>query len=260
MTEPRLSAPDHPALQLLMEHLLVLRFATTKQLARLTGDRYGSARSALRQTTRHLNFLERRGDVLRLERRVGGWLGGSGPAVWALTTSGYRRVAGKRGSRQRPHLLSTTFLEHLLAVAEARVVITETVRTMPDAAMVVQAEPHCWRTYVGLHGERLSLRPDLMLELTTTAYQDRYFIEVDRATENPARVIAKSRQYQQYRRSGIEQQHAGVFPAVLWIVPSEKRRAQLERHIAAAELPRGMFHALTLADLSGVLREGPPSS
>ncbi|WP_282857232.1 replication-relaxation family protein [Pseudoclavibacter helvolus] len=236
------------------------RFATTPQLARLDHERYGSSRSALRQTTRQLTALESAGLVLRLDRRVGGWPGGSGPAVWALTTTGYHHVTGTKGTRQRPRLLSTTFLEHLLAVTETRVLVAETIRGIDAASVQVEHEPDCWRSYLGLHGQRLTLRPDLRLEVTTREFRDSYFMEIDRATENPARVIAKCRQYQQYRRTGQEQHRAGTFPAVLWIVPHTKRRDQLTQHIHQAELTSGMFHVLTLDELPTILRDGPPTS
>lgn len=259
MTLPIISPSTSPAHTALLAHLLVLRFATTTQLARLERPTYGSSRSALRQTTRHLTALESAGLVLRLDRRVGGWPGGSGPAVWALTTSGYRHATGTKGTRQRPRLLSTTFLEHLLAVAETRVVVAETVRSIDGAGVRVDHEPDCWRTYLGMLGQRLTLRPDLRLEITTREFRDSYFLEIDRATENPARVIAKCRQYQHYRRTGLEQQAAGAFPAVLWIVPYPKRRDQLTHHIQEAQLTTGMFHVLTLDELPDVLRSGPPT-
>lgn len=260
MTLPTISPDTSPAHTALLAHLLVLRFATTTQLARLERPAYGSSRSALRQTTRHLTALESSGLVLRLDRRVGGWPGGSGPAVWALTTSGYRHATGTKGSRQRPRLLSTTFLEHLLAVAETRVVVAETVHSIDGAIVRVDHEPDCWRTYLGMLGQRLTLRPDLRLEITTREFRDSYFLEIDRATENPARVIAKCRQYQQYRRAGLEQQATGAFPAVLWIVPHARRRDQLVQHIRQAELTSGMFHVLTLNELPTVLRDGPPTA
>lgn len=259
MTLPTISPGTSPAQAALLARLIVLRFATTTQLARLERPSYGSNRSAVRQTSRHLTALESAGLVLRLDRRVGGWPGGSGPAVWALTTTGYHHATGTKGTRQRPRLLSTTFLEHLLAVAEARVVVAETVRSIDGAGVRVDHEPDCWRTYLGMLGQRLTLRPDLRLEITTREFRDNYFLEIDRATENPARVVAKCRQYQQYRRTGLEQQTAGAFPAVLWIVPHTKRRDQLTQHIREAQLTTGMFHVLTLNELPTVLRDGPPT-
>lgn len=260
MTTANPSPGMSPIQATLLDRLLTLRFATTLQLSRLDQPLYGSRRSALRQTTRHLTTLEKAGFALRLDRRVGGWPGGSGPAVWALTTSGYHQATGTTGTRQRPRLLSTTFLEHLLAIAETRVVIEETTRALQGAEVRIESEPTCWRNYLGPHAQRLTLRPDLRLEFTTPEFRDNYFIEIDRATENPARVIAKCGQYQQYRRTGLEQQAAGAFPAVLWIVPHSKRRDQLTQHILEAQLTTGMFHVLTLSDLPTVLRDGPPTT
>lgn len=252
--------PDHPIHLSLLRQLFEIRFATTEQLARLTEPAYGSRRSAIRQTTRHLTTLEQTGLVLRLDRRIGGWRRGSAPTIWTLTTSGHRSLTGQRNKRLRPHLTSTTFLEHLLAVAETRVIVAETLRhDDADRALMIQGEPSCWRTYLGPYGQQLTLRPDLHITIRTVKYEDRYFIEVDRATENPARVVAKCQQYVQYRRTGTEQKSHGVFPAVLWIVPTITRRDQLRRHLAAADLPSGMFHALTLADLPGIILNGPPT-
>lgn len=141
-----------------------------------------------------------------------------------------------------------------------RLVATETIRTIPQASLAVQTEPACWRRFLGPHGQPLTLRPDLHLAITTPAYHDRYFIEVDRATENPARVIAACQRYVHYRQLGIEQQATGLFPAVLWIVPHQARRTQLARHLAEAQLPDGLFHSLTLAELPALLRDGPPAS
>lgn len=254
-----MTAPlDYPIYRELLAHVHELRFATTEQLARLTKEHYVSARSARRQTMRHLAKLEQHGQLLRLERRIGGWQRGSAPSIWALTTAGSRHVTGQGRARQRPNLISTTFLEHLLAVAEARVMATEVVEQIADAELRIETEPVCWRSYLGPHGERLTLRPDLLMSVTTTEFLDRYFVEVDRATENPARVIAKCWQYVRYRRSGAEQRASGAFPAVLWIVPTAKREAQLRAHIQAAELPRGMFLVLTLDQLPEVVRDGPP--
>ena len=110
-------ACDHPAAHRLLALLATYRFATTTQLARLTVEAYGSLSSAIRQTLRHLARLQERDLVTRLERRVGGWQGGSTVSIWTLTTRGRRVQTGSR-SRQRPRSLSTSFLAHLLAITE----------------------------------------------------------------------------------------------------------------------------------------------
>jgi len=249
----------HPARTRILRFLCEHRYATTKQLARLAADDYTSPRSALRQTSRHLTALSEAGMVTHLERRVGGWQGGSTQSIWALTTTGHHTLTRTRASRQRPHLVSTTFLDHLLAISEVRVTVEETTRSLPGAQCAVQTEPLCWRTHLGPHGQQVTLRPDLALTVTTPEFEDRYFLEVDRATENPARVITTCQRYQHYRHTGMEQSHGGVFPAVIWIVPTHTRARQLTTAIQAdPRIDRPLFTVTTLSDLPDLIRNGPP--
>lgn len=246
----------HELLTLLLEH----RFATTDQLARLTASRYGSPRSARRQTNRHLAALAQRGHAQYLNRRVGGWQGGSAAAVWTLTTTGHRLLTNST-RRQRPRLLSTGFLAHTLAVTETRVLITEHAQTTSGAVVSIQPEPLCWRSYLDATGMRVALKPDLAAMISTPEFTDRYFIEVDRATENPARIIRKCQQYDTYRSRGIEQEVHGAFPLVVWIVPTQQRREQLLRHLAAQErLPTRLFQIVTPETFPALLRDGPTAS
>ena len=60
---------------------------------------------------------------------------------------------------------------------------------MERGDLQLDTEPDCWRTYLGAGGERLTLRPDLAATITSPDYQDHYYLEVDRDTENPARII-----------------------------------------------------------------------
>lgn len=89
-------------------------------------------------------------------------------------------------------------------------------------------------------------------------YEDHYFFEIDRATENPARVLHACRRYQRYWQTGLEQQRHGLFPAVVWIVPNETRRWQLQRHIAAtADLDQRLLRVIIPSELAQLLRRGP---
>lgn len=249
------SPVHHELLVLLLEY----RFVTTDQLARLTAGHYGSGRSARRQTNRHLAALTHQGQIHCLNRRVGGWQGGSAAAVWTLTTTGHRQLTGST-QRQRPRLLSTGFLAHSLAVTETHVLITEHARAT-GAVVSAQPEPLCWRSYLDVTGMRVALKPDLAATISTPEFTDRYFIEVDRATENPARVIRKCQQYATYRRLGVEQERHGAFPLVVWIVPTSQRREQLQRHLAEQErLPGHLFQVVTPAEFVPLLQGGPTTS
>lgn len=251
----------HPIHQQLLDLVREHRFITTHQLVRLTVNAYGSNRSATRQTLRHLNSLRDRHLVVRLERRVGGWQGGSTVTIWTLTTRGHRHLTGST-ARLRPHHYSTTFLEHLLAITETRVVLHEATAQHPELQITVTGEPGGWRRYLSAQGVMVTLKPDLAVSVISPDYLDKYLLEIDRATENPARVIRKCWQYVQHRRSGQEQQlHDGVYPFVVWLVPHAQRKQQLMRALdQEPKLHRELFTVITPGELLPMIRDGPSAA
>ena len=256
-------APIHPMQARLLALVAAHRFATTTQLARLTAPEYASPASALRQTQRHLASLAQQRLLTSLERRVGGWQGGSAVTIWAATTRGHRRVAADEGEgevprRQRPREVSTTFLDHLLAITEVRTSIEEAVRQEADTEATVALEPECWRTALSPSGQVQVLRPDLAVTITSPAYEDRYLIEVDRATENPGRVIATCWRYQEHQATSAQASDGDVFPLVVWLVPTDRRRHRLERAIAhSTGLLRELFRVIRLDQLPTLIHGGP---
>ena len=255
-------APIHPMQARLLALVAAHRFATTTQLARLTAPEYASSASALRQTQRHLASLAQQRLLTSLERRVGGWQGGSAVTIWTATTRGHRRVAaegeGEVPRRQRPREVSTTFLDHLLAITEVRTSIEEAVRQEADTEAAVALEPECWRTALSPSGQVQVLRPDLAVTITSPAYEDRYLIEVDRATENPGRVIATCWRYQEHQAASSQASDGGVFPLVVWLVPGDRRRHRLERAIAhSTGLLRELFRVIRLDQMPTLIRGGP---
>lgn len=254
--------PIHPMQARLLALVAAHRFATTTQLARLTALEYASPASALRQTQRHLASLAQQCLLTSLERRVGGWQGGSAVTVWAATTRGHRCVAAAEGEevprRQRPREVSTTFLDHLLAITEVRTSIEEAVRQEADTEAAVALEPDCWRTALSPSGQVQVLRPDLAVTITSPAYEDRYLMEVDRATENPGRVIATCWRYQEHQATTSQVSDDGVFPLVVWLVPTDRRRHRLERAIAhSTGLLRELFRVIRLDQLPTLIHGGP---
>ena len=256
--------PIHPMQARLLALVAAHRFATTTQLARLTALEYASSASALRQTQRHLASLAQQRLLTGLERRVGGWQGGSAVTVWTATTRGHRLVAAENGEdeevprRQRPREVSTTFLDHLLAITEVRTSIEEAVRQEADTEATVVLEPDCWRTALSPSGQVQVLRPDLAVTITSPAYEDRYLIEVDRATENPGRVIATCWRYQEHQATSAQASDGDVFPLVVWLVPSDRRRHRLERAIAhSTGLLRELFRVIRLDQLPTLIHGGP---
>jgi len=197
----------------------------------------------------------------------------------------------KRFREPRP-----SFLEHTLAVAELSIRLMEmgfleksklvadisceprstqkisTVQTMdfttstasptsPEASITLihqELEPHCWRTYTGIGGAVKTLKPDLYTITSAGDYEDYTFWEVDLSTEAPSQVVRKCEQYIAYRRSGLEQANDDdVFPSVVWLVPTEKRKDSLKRHVA--EIRGGntsIFTVITMDELYALVELG----
>jgi len=236
------------------------RFVTTQQLARLHFE--ATPESAVPRRVNHaLARLRALGVLTALERRIGGVRAGSAGYVWTLTDSGRRIVAATAGETRPPRVRayepSVAFLEHTLAVGETALMAHEAARRGVCRIETLEVEPEAWRPYVGPTGAIVRLKPDLAMVTEAEGFEDRWFIEVDRDTEPPSRVIAKCLAYEQYRATGIEQREHGVFPATVWIVPSERRAIQLRERIASdARLSHQMYAVITLDRFADLLGRG----
>jgi len=134
------------------------------------------------------------------------------------------------------------------------VVSTET----PITLIHQELEPNCWRTYTGIGGAVKTLKPDIYTITSAGEYEDYTFWEVDLSTEAPSQVVRKCEQYIAYRHSGLEQRNSDcVFPSVVWLVPTEKRKDSLKRHIA--EMRGGktdIFTVITMDELYALVELG----
>lgn len=105
-----------------------------------------------------------------------------------------------------------------------------------------------------------SLRPDTYAVTHRGELKHHWFIEVDCNTEAPVRIIAKCNIYLDYLMSTTpEDWCCGQFPAVLWVVPTIKRRDALKRHIAEnfPDFPVGRpFIVVTPQELPALIAEG----
>jgi hypothetical protein len=214
-----LSASDHA----ILADVARLNVASAGQLRRLHADDTITGRRRLR---RDLLRLSDERVLARLERRVGGERAGSDGFVYALDVVGQRIVQPGRRSYRAPWTPQPMHLRHALAVGDLYV------QLRLDAGAEVRltrfdAEPACWRCFYGPGGGRLRLKPDAFVIMDGPGYQDRAFIEIDRATEALPRITAKAKSYVQYFQSGREQAEHGLFPLVVWIAPDERRRNQL---------------------------------
>lgn len=203
----------------------------------------GAARSCNRVLTR---LVECRG-LVRLERRIGGVRAGSASFVYALGPVG-RRVLGGDGGRRKAQEPSLTFLRHRLAVSELVVQLVEAGRTGQLTLLDYETEPTCWRDYVGPHGGREVLKPDLRVTIGTEALEHHWFVEVDLGSEHLPAVVRKCRQYAAYYHFGLEQERFGIFPKVAWLTATAERANGLAAALAAVrDLPHELFAVQPMA-------------
>lgn len=253
-----LSARDLAVLRTVAAH----RYLTTRQVEGFHFADHASSLTGARVARRVLRRLSDQRVLATIERRIGGIRAGSASYVWTVGTVGDRLLRDKAGGiriRQRePGLL---FLDHSLAVADAHLDLVCADREGELEVVEVQCEPACWRPFTGLGGGRLVLQPDLYVVSGDPADPDfvnKWFIEIDRGTENPARLLAKCRHYEAYRRTGTEQQTCGSFPLVVWVLHSEQRMAQLLAAIERdADVDTSLYRVTTQTAFLETVKAGP---
>lgn len=237
----RLSERDEAILTNVAEY----RLLCTRQVEALhfPPTSFSSALSAARCARRVLARLNRDRLLVRLERRVGGVRAGSAGFIHALGPVGHRLLAID-GPRPRLREPSQPFVAHTLAVSQLVVDLMLVERSGRVRIIERQAEPECWRLLPG-HG-RAMLRPDLFLAIAAGDVELRWFVEVDRGTAHLPTLLRKCGLYETYYRSGVEQATHGVFPRVLWIVPTSARLSRLTDAIAEErELTNALFSVAT---------------
>ncbi|MEU4706750.1 replication-relaxation family protein [Nocardia salmonicida] len=194
-------------------------------------------RSAQRVLER-LRSLHVLGDI---ERRMGGAAAGSDGLVHFVDTNGERLLRAETGQPVSRHLTdpSETFLKHTLAIADAHVALARAHHARDVELLTYAVEPACWRRYIGPGGARLTLKPDMYFSVSpgpASEYVDDYFLEVDRGTEPISRLIKKCRDYETYRRTGIEQDNSdGAFPRIIWSMSAKDPAKALRRSAALRE-------------------------
>lgn len=225
----QLSVRDQAVLSSLDQH----PFLTTAQIQRLHFEAHATSESAARICRRVLKRLAELRLIEHLERRVGGVRAGSASFVWRIGPTGDRLRRQQQGNQPRARRKEPSLhhLEHSLAVAETHLRMLEAGADLRLRVLHIETEPTCWRPYLAPGAARAVLKPDLYAVTTgpgaDPSYEDHWFIEVDRGTESLPTLLRKCDQYEQYRRSGREQQAIGVFPFVLWLLPDATRMGRL---------------------------------
>lgn len=230
----RLSDRDLEILRTLRAH----RLATTTQLRRIhlpVLDTQTSTGPTTRSTQRILARLEGHGLTGRLHQRVGGINRGADATVWQLATSGDRLLALLDRHRRRRYIEpGRMFLEHTVSVTELATQLREAVHTGGLDQIDLTTEPSNWRRFNGQHGLLETLKPDLTAVVLSGDYEDHWFFELDRGSEHGSAITRKGLVYQRYAATGVYQNEHGIFPAVLWIVPDDRRRREVESALRRA--------------------------
>lgn len=253
--EARLSARDHAVLQAIRKY----RFLTSTQIGRLYITDCSTKTSQTRQQNLLLQRLGGHGLIRPLERRVGGYGGGSTVQVWHLTEAGQRLLTlNDPGAQPRKRFSepSAMFLHHTLAIAECAVQLICLCRDSEDLSLeLVDAEPSCWRKYRD-DNRTCYLKPDLFAVTSYDGYEDRWFIEMDLGSESMPQVLEKCNAYLRYYYTGLEQKATEMFPLVVWIVKDSQRKENLKACIR--ENLQGhpkMFLVITPDELEKMLRQ-----
>ena len=218
----------------ILKSLQNCRYLTTLQIARLYCGQSINKRAAVRAADRSLTRLRDHNLIRSLQRRIGGVRAGSGSFVWALTPSGFKLLQLRAADNpQRKFFREPTlhFMTHTLVISEAWLQLHEICCKNNMTLARVQFEPDCWRWYTTKGGRKAVLKPDLYAVTQGGGYEDCWFIEIDCDTETIARVMDKCDRFLEYLRTGAEQKQTGVFPNVVWIVPDEKRKNSVLKHL-----------------------------
>lgn len=235
----------------LIAHLARVRIATRKQLVRLQPPA-ASPLAETRRLQRSLVSLVERRVLARLDRPIGGRRGGSDGPLYALDVIGQRLAWEGTRPLRRPWFVGDRFVAHVLAVTDTYVRIVEGTRAGRLQVIDFDGEPGCWRHFLGSSGERQSLKPDAFVRAVEGDWEHLVFLEIDLATESLGTIAQKAKVYGHAYRAGGEQQRLGIFPAVVWLTVSERRRAALVDVLS--RLPADLWKLHRVARLEEVAR------
>lgn len=263
--QAQLSGRDFAILTTLRDY----RLAAGGQLRRLFFANHSSAEAAARAARHSLRRLANLGLTDALQRRIGGIRAGSTGLVWHLSRTGIRLLIHtneiSRTNQNSRNALTLTepslrTLDHTLAITETMVRLRETARDNLSELIQLQPEPGCWRQYTNPFGGLMTLKPDMFAITAASAeFESIWFLEIDRATESRATVSRKAEAYENYRRSGREQQIQGVFPRVAWLTPDSSRAEMIRETLARNLKNDSRIHlALTLDEFIAKVCEPPP--
>lgn len=256
----QLTDRDHAILRSVNDH----RFLTVQQIQALHFANLAPT-SARRTTKRVLARLRSLRVLGALVQTIGGARAGSQGLVHYVDAVGDRILRGRSGrDARRTYEPSARFVKHRLAIADAHIALIEADRNNAIELVGSAVEPATWRTYIGLGSARRTLKPDLFAETATDDdLVHAWFIEIDLGTEHIPTLLAKCREYEAYRQTGIEQDRYGGFPLIIWSMShpdpanaARRREALIKAITADPRLPNALFRVINPAGLLAVIQKG----
>jgi len=235
----------------ILRYVSDLRFVSGRQIARLCFPDAGDMAS--RQARQACLRLTRLDVLARLPRPVGGARAGSAGYVYYVGLVGQRLAIRRRWKPahrvRRPREPGTLFQAHTLLVAELHVLIREADRTDRLELLQLAGEPSCHRIYRGVNGQQKLLKPDSYLRVGAGAFEDSYFVEVDRGSEGSWAIAQQLGRYIAAREGGLEQGEHGAFPRVVWLTERPERVAAIEECVAKLRIDeQPLFVVLAFED------------
>jgi hypothetical protein len=222
--------------------LAEVRLATGHQIARRLWAADTPTDRRARAARRALARLERWRIVERQGRRLGGVHGGSGSIVYGVGVSGQRLLRARGYDLTKVRQVSYAYLAHTVAVTELAVRISVADRG-GDLELVAPVEVEPRHQFLGIHGTRHTLKPDLGVSVAAGAeHADSWWIEVDLATEWAPAIMRKAERYAACFRTGAGPSKAGAFPRVLFTAPDLGRKVQLQATLSRVRgVPKKLF-------------------
>jgi hypothetical protein len=222
---PQLTERDHEIIARLSQFKLM----TGGQLERL----FFGACSATSRARNRQAVLKRLTDhrvLARLDRRIGGFGGGSADYVYTLDVAG-QRLAEASDRPRRPYVWYDPTIQHYLAVSEVYVRLMEAQDAGSLTLLTFEAEPYCWRSFAGQ-----TLKPDALVQVGVAGDGEprkrTRFLEVDRGTQYGTKIASKLPVYEQFWRH--EHSQGRRMPRVVFLAPSAERLDYLTQLVASA--------------------------
>lgn len=212
----------------ILSFVSTVRLASGTQLTRAFWHTSDPSSSPARTARRRLARLRHWRVLDALPRRVGGAKAGSSGMIYTVGAAGVKLLERRGEHAKRLEEPGALYLAHVLDCTETLVRLHEANRARELDLIQAQSEPECWRPFLGPGLSRIVLKPDLFVRIGVGDQEDRWMIEVDRATASRGALRAKCARYIAHYRTGTEQRDHGTYPRVLWLVPDARRTEQLQ--------------------------------